>query len=142
VTLDVTSRSNWTGIHFADGKVRDAPGDVDLMARRHHVRAPGGAIQLGDIPLAEATLPEDPQWEIDETHDGQILNPAFGKWYAYSYFTHMLDPIPLTYAVRSASGDHVVFVRIVSYYCKPEGSGCLTLRYRLGPSLSAPADPS
>lgn len=133
VTLDVKSRHQWTGFSFSTGKKLTELDPADLLGRRHHVRAPGGAIRLGDIPLEEATLPETVVWQMDEGDADQVLNPAFGKWYTYSFFTHMLDPIGRTYAIRQAQAGRVVFVRIESYYCKPEGSGCLTLRYRLGP---------
>jgi hypothetical protein len=135
VTLDVKDRHQWTGFSFSTGKRLQEVDPADLLGRRHHIRAPGGAIRLGDVPLEQATLPEEVVWEFDETEGDQIINPAFGKWYTYSYFTHMLDPIHQTYAVRLANGGRVVFVRLENYYCKPEGSGCLTFRYRLGPEV-------
>ena len=93
-------------------------------------------MRLGDVPLEEASLPSEIVWEFDKTDGSQTYNPAFGKWYTYSYFTHMLEPISQTHAVRTADGSRVVFVRLENYYCKPEGSGCLTIRYRLGPQLN------
>ena len=135
-TLDVKDRHTWTGFSFLTGKRLTEIDPADLLGRRHHLRAPGGAMRLGDVPREEASRPSEIVWEFDKTDGSQTYNPAFGKWYTYSYFTHMLEPISQTHAVRTADGSRVVFVRLENYYCKPEGSGCLTIRYRLGPQLN------
>jgi hypothetical protein len=131
ITIDVGDRHEWAGLNFMQGKRLDKESSADLLARRYLIRAPGGAINLGDVPLEDAHVEPNADWKIDKDNNGEIMNPAIGKWYSYSYWTHLLDPHPLTYAVRMADGSGVAYMRIVSYYCKPEGTGCLTLRYRL-----------
>jgi hypothetical protein len=44
--------------------------------------------------------------------------------------THALEPRGHAYAVRRLLGGTAI-TTTVSYYCQPEGSGCLTIRYAL-----------
>ena len=81
------------------------------------------------VSRLEARLPENPAWRGDEEVDGELRNPALADWYRYSYWTHRLRSRGRTHAVRMRSGG-VAYLRLESYYCKPEGSGCLTFRYR------------
>ena len=138
ITIDVSDRHEWAGINFSMGKRLDEKNTADLLGRRYLIRAPGGAINLGEVSLEEAHVESDAEWRIDKDNNGEVMNPAIGKWYSYSYWTHLLDPHSLTYAVRLADGSGVAYMRIVSYYCKPEGTGCLTLRYRIESWPKAP----
>lgn len=128
ITLDAQGNKDWTSFSFGRGKVGVAPADV--LVQRSIFRAPHGAIDLGEVPLASAKLPENAEWVSDRENDGALQNPAIGKWYSYSYWTHLLSPRGHTYAVRRADGG-IAYFRITSYYCSPEGSGCVTLNYRL-----------
>jgi hypothetical protein len=94
------------------------------------LRAPHGAIDLGRVPLESAHVEPGAAWKDDAQIGGELQNPALRRWYSYSYWTHDLRPLGSTYAVRLAGGGTAYF-QIASYYCKPEGAGCLTLRYRL-----------
>lgn len=129
VTLDSSDVAQWVGFDFATG--HRVPADwVDLAVRRQSLRAPRGAVDLGYISLATATLPQDPAWQGDERVNGVRHNPILSAWYDYSLWTSLLRSKQHTFAVRTRNGG-VAYVQIRSYYCKPQGSGCLTLRYRL-----------
>src|SRR5206468_11351066 len=108
---------------------RVEPAAADLLVRRYVVQAPHGALDLGAVPLADAQMPAAPQWFADTRLAGELQNPAFAHWYQYSYWTHVLTSRDNTYAIRMADGG-AALLRIRSYYCAPEGSGCLTLQYR------------
>jgi len=138
ITIDVSDRHEWAGINFSQGKRLDEESSADLLGRRYLIRAPGGAVNLGNVSLEDAKVESDAEWKIDKDNNGEIMNPAIGKWYSYSYWTHLLDPHLFTYAVRLADGSGVAYIRIVSYYCVPEGTGCLTLRYRIESWPNAP----
>lgn len=131
ITLDVRTAERWVALDFGQKRAHD--GDPDILVQRSVFRAPKGALDLGAVPLAEATLPgpiDGADWQGDRQIDGKLQNPAIGRWYAYSYWTHLLKSRGHTYAVRR-SGGSVAFFRVVSYYCLPESSGCMTLEYRL-----------
>ena len=75
-------------------------------------------------------LPTGARWVEDSKYKGQVQNEALADWYTYSGMTHVLKANKKANAIRLKSGG-VAYFQILSYYCKPEGSGCLTLRYRL-----------
>jgi hypothetical protein len=129
VTLDVSSPRAWVGFALERGERVPAP-EADLAARRNVLRARHGAVDLGRVPLQEAVVPESVAWRSDADLDRSSRTDVPGRWYAYGYLTHLLTSKGRVYAVRCASGA-VAYVRVESYYCEPEGSGCLTLRYRL-----------
>ena len=84
ITVDVSDRHKWVGINFGSGKQLKEVNSADILARRYLIRAPGGAIDLGDVPLEEARVDSSADWKIDKDLNGEIMNPAFGKWYSYS----------------------------------------------------------
>jgi hypothetical protein len=55
-------------------------------------------------------------------------NPALERWYDYSWTSHVLEPKPVVYAVRTADG-RFAKLQILGYYCPGARPGCLTLRY-------------
>jgi hypothetical protein len=142
VTLDTSDSRHFVPFDLATGQVRPiAASDVqrregaglpDLMLRRYSLRAPHGALRLEGQSLSEARLPSVPAaaWKLDEELGGQLQNPVLKDWYRYSYWTHVLRSRGDVYAVRLASGG-IAYLKILGYYCEPEGSGCLTLQYRL-----------
>jgi hypothetical protein len=129
VTIDAQNNKAWIPFSFAEGK--PFVGEPDVLVQRHVFQAPEGALDLGPVTLAEAKLPANADWTSDRAKDGVTQNPALDRWYTYSYWTHLLRPKGHTYAVRRAGGAGVAFFRVVSYYCVPDGSACLTLEYRL-----------
>lgn len=130
-TLDVSHGTEWVSYDLDAGRRVADPAGADLIVRRFWMRAPGGAIDLGEVPLAEARIAPDPAWVLDRPVDGIPQSAALAGWYRYSYLTHLLVSRGHTFAVRRVPSNGVAYVRFDSYYCEPEGTGCLTLRYRL-----------
>jgi len=130
-TLDARDGSTWKGFDLLAGRVADA-GASDVAFRRTEASAPHGAIDLGATDLATARVPDGAEWLADSGSKASPRSPAFGKWYAYSYTTHLVRPNGHVIAVRCSNGT-VAFVRIDGYYCEPDGGGCVTLTWRLAP---------
>ena len=102
----------------------------DIGFRRNHViTAPGaGALDLGVLSLDSiADVPLDGY--AATTFGADTVNPAIGKWYAYSMWSHLLTSNRHVYAVRTADGRFVLF-EILAYYCREVGSACYTMRYK------------
>jgi hypothetical protein len=131
VTLDAADRQDWSGFSLGAGKSDEAAGvPADLYVRRYVLRAPLGAADLGEVPLESASLPAGLELVPDELVDGALQNRVLTGWYSYSYWTHLLRSKEHTYAVKLMGGGHA-FVRILSYNCASDGTGCLTFQYRL-----------
>ena len=97
---------------------------------------PGGAFDLGEVPLEMASPPASVAFAVDVLggDDDEPENPALGRWYSYSFISHIVSVKPNTYLVRTG-GSHDALVQFDSYYCKDEESGCITFRYRLIPEV-------
>jgi len=130
ITIDARTTGHWTGADLGAGREIAASPKADLFVKRHFIRAPAGALDLGDVKLAEAKLPPEPKWAQDARIKGEQQNQALSDWYDYSSMTHVLKAKKRTYAIRLVAGG-IAYFRIVSYYCDPEGSACLTLHYRI-----------
>ncbi|MEE8375009.1 MAG: HmuY family protein [Acidimicrobiia bacterium] len=149
-TLDATSRDDWVLFDFDTGRVLD--GDLssshwDMAFRRTKLltnsgvtnpSGPGGAFDLGDVPLEVASPPESVAFVVDSLggdDDDEPENVAIGRWYSYSFIAHIVSVKPNTYLVRT--GDELdALVQFDSYYCEDEEAGCITFRYRLIPSVA------
>ena len=139
-TIDARSRQDWVFFSFSRGMAVTSSMDAlnwDIAFRRTdnltnggetNPQGLGGAVDLGDVALAEASAPRD-GYEADATHEERGLeNPALHKWYNYNWTSHTISSKDRTYAVRTAQGD-LVLLSFVSYYCDDGSSGCVTFRY-------------
>ena len=102
----------------------------DIGFRRNHViTAPGaGAIDLGTVRFDSVT--EVPSEGYVATAFGaDTVNPAIGKWYDYSMWSHLLTSRHHIYAVRAADG-RFGKLELLSYYCRAVGAACYTVRYK------------
>ena len=131
VTLDVRDPVRWRFLDLETGSVLDAPDTAgwDLAARRFHIIAAVGIADLGVTPLDAVTDPPAAGYVANHT-GGDSANPAVARWYQYDFLSHLLEPKPNAYAIRTQEGAHAIF-RIVGYYCPELSAGCLTVRYRL-----------
>ncbi|MEE8386291.1 MAG: HmuY family protein [Dehalococcoidia bacterium] len=140
-TIDARSRENWVYFSFEEGVTLSTSQDAldwDLAFRRNDLLTNGGesnplgmggAVDLGEVPLAEAVAPSD-GFLTDATDEERGLeNPELHKWYGYSWTTHIITSKNHTYAVRTPSGD-VALLTFASYYCDDGSSGCVTFQYR------------
>ncbi len=139
-TIDARSRKDWAYFDFSRGTVVATSQenlDWDLAFRRTDILTNGGetnpdglggAVDLDEIPLEEASPPAD-GYLADATHEERGLeNPALHSWYNYNWTTHTITSKNHTYAVRTAAGE-VALLTFVSYYCDDGSSGCITFRY-------------
>ncbi len=143
-TVDARSKEMWMYFDFSRGSVVrvDNPktDDWDLSIRRHVIRSNGGATnRAGQAALfaiedqnfsAIASVPEEAEFVSDVSAKKRLhpYSPVVDKWYNYSYTTNVLLPKPMIYLVRTRDGKYAK-MRIVSYYCKGNISGCMTIEY-------------
>lgn len=132
VTLNTSDQDVWVPFSFELGQAVPEGAASDVLIRRHYWQAPAGAASLDAQPLMTADVPDEIDWTADGLTDGFGVNPVLLKWYNYSYWTHLLESKHEIYAIRlRGDADRAALVRLESYYCAPEGSGCMTFRYRL-----------
>lgn len=144
-TVDATSTRDWVFFDFEEGGVVESEfvsSDWDVTFKRTKVltnsgvtneSGPGGAFDLGEIALETADPPSSAAFAVDVLggdDDDEPENPAIGRWYSYSFITHIVDVKPNMYLVRTG-GNRDALVQFISYYCEDEESGCITFRYRL-----------
>ena len=130
LTFDVSDRDTWISVDLGQGKVVEASEPADLRVRRYTFQAPQGAARLKAKDLSHEPPAKDLKYDRDVLVDGEFQSPALDRWYEYGLQSHLLSPKQETYAVRRAHGGTAT-IQVVSYYCEPEGSGCMTLRYLL-----------
>ncbi len=151
ITLDAVSMDTWVLFDLVEGRIVD--GDFssegwDLAFRRTKLltnsgvtnpTGPGGAYDLGEVPLEEATVPGAVSFVVDHLggeDEDEPENEQIGHWYSYSFISHIVSTKPNTYLVRTGeSFDALVYFD--SYYCDDEESGCVTFSYRLVPAVAA-----
>ncbi len=127
-TVDASDPDVWRRFDFSRGAMVDS-GGWDIALRRSHVAAGQrvGLIDLGPLPFD--SVPEVPaQGYVIAAATADTSHPAVGKWYDYSYLSHLLTSKRHVYAVRTADGRYAKF-EIMSYYCADVGSACITFRY-------------
>ena len=59
---------------------------------------------------------------------GDTTNAAIERWYDYNWTSHILEPRPTVWAVRTADGRYAK-LRILGYYCPGPLAGCLTFEF-------------
>lgn len=147
-TVDARNPDVLVLFDFTDGSVfggdASEPG-WDLAFRRTKLltnsgvtnpSGPGGAADLGELPLGEATVPASVVFSVDVLggdDEDEPENPAAGGWYTYSFISHIVSAKPNTYLVRTGE-DMDALIQFDSYYCDDEESGCITFRYTLVPA--------
>ena len=148
-TLDARSLGDWVLFDFETGRVLDrdfASSDWDMAFRRTKLltnsgvtnpSGPGGAFELGEVPLEAVIPPESVTFVVDSLggDNDEPGNVAIGRWYSYSFIAHIVSVKPNTYLVRTG-GELDALVQFDSYYCEDEEAGCITFRYRLVPRVA------
>ena len=151
-TVDARSTDAWTYFDFSRGSAVEepSPAEWDIAFRRFNVvvnggpgfAGRGGALDLGETPLdSVTTLPADGY--LPSTADSSAT--AMERWYAYSWTSHLLTPLPRSWAVRTADGRFAA-LEFLGYYCPAAEPGCVTFRYRYQGSgstrlVAGPGDP-
>lgn len=138
VTLDARSSDRWVRFDLADGRIVPADEDGwDLGVRRFHVVVNGGdglpgdaaVAPAGDTALSAVRSAPDAEWRVTRADaDGELRHPLLEEWYAYDFFSHLLEARPRVWIVRSAGGE-LFKLEFLSYYCPGPEAGCVTFRY-------------
>lgn len=131
LTVDARDAARWRFIDFERRSVVVPPDTAgwDLAVRRFRIIAAAGAMDLGLRDLeAVAAAPSAGYLANDTGRD--TVNAALRRWYRYGFTSHLLEPRPSVYAIRTSEGAAATF-QILSYYCPGLEAGCLTLRYRV-----------
>jgi hypothetical protein len=134
-TVDATSADVWRYFSFGLGSVVDSATQWDLAFRRYQIIAnggpgyagQGGVLDLGPVRFDEVRAVPATGYVPTETR-GDPRNPAIASWYEYGFFSHVLQPKPRVWAVRTAAGRYAK-LEILGYYCTGGQPGCLTFRY-------------
>ena len=137
ITVNATGEDGWSFFDFSRGSVVESPGptDWDLAFLRHRIVANGGAGFAGDGGLLELSAVEyDSVSEVPSTgyvgspQPGDTTNAEIERWYSYNWTSHILEPRPTVWAVRTADGRYAK-LRILGYYCLGPQAGCLTFDF-------------
>ncbi len=136
-TVDAREETGWRYFDFSVGAEVFEPGPTewDLAFRRFNIIANGGAGFFGSAgirdlgPVSFDSLVAVPLDGYTVTTAGRdSVNAAIGRWYSYSWSSHVLTPKAHVYAVRTADGRYAK-MQIVSYYCPGALPGCVSIRY-------------
>jgi heme-binding HmuY-like protein len=127
-TLDASAGDRWRRFDFGRNSAVDSGGWDVAFRRNHLISAPGaGILDLGVVPFDSVReVPADGYVATQLQSDS--VNPAVGKWYAYSMLSHLLTSRRHIYAVRTAAGRYAK-LEVLAYYCRPVGAACYTFRY-------------
>jgi hypothetical protein len=137
VTVDASNPDQWRFFDLSRGSVVEGPGarDWDLAFRRFRVFANGGAgfagtagvVDLGNVAFdSVSVVPSDGY--VGNERAGDSTNAAMERWYVYSWTSHLLEPKPAVYAIRTADGRHAK-LQLLGYYCTGARPGCVTFQY-------------
>lgn len=127
-TVDASATARWRYFSFSRNAAVDS-GSWDIAFRRFHVIAAdrGGILDLG--PVAFDSVAELPAaGYLGNTARSDTVNPGVGKWYDYSWVTHLLTSKRHLYGVRTAEGKYAK-LELLTYYCRDVGTACITFRY-------------
>jgi hypothetical protein len=129
-TVDASNNDRWVKFDFSRNSVVDsAATDWDLGFHRNHLIAgPGAAIRdLGTVAFDSVVEAPVEGYRPNSAAPWES-NPAVGKWYNYSFISHLLTSTHHVYAVRTGDGRYAK-VELLNYYCKGVGTACITFRY-------------
>lgn len=137
VTVDASAGDRWVYFDFSRGSVVESPRSTewDLAFRRYRIIVNGGPGFAGEGGVlgfpgvhfdSLVSVPENDY--VLTRHEGDSLNAVLEKWYDYSWTSHVLEPKPAVYALRTADGRYAKF-QILGYYCPGARPGCVTIRY-------------
>ncbi|MFW6088461.1 MAG: HmuY family protein [Gemmatimonadota bacterium] len=136
VTIDARDGDRWMRLDLARGVVAEAGERWDLAVKRYRLVVNGGEGFVGtagvrrmDAAFDEVMeAPPDGYVSSHVTGGGDSVNAALDGWYAYSLFSHLLEPAPGTFVVRTHDGKYAKFA-VLGYYCPGPEPGCLTIEY-------------
>ncbi|MFW6084727.1 MAG: HmuY family protein [Gemmatimonadota bacterium] len=136
VTLDARRDDRWTRFDLARGTVAGPGEPWDLAVKRYRLAVNGGDGFAGEGGARRLDAPFDAVREAPAagyepsrvSGGGDTVNSVLDGWYGYSLFSHLLEPEPATFVVRTHDGKYAK-VGILGYYCPGPEAGCLTFEY-------------
>ena len=136
VTIDARDGERWTRFDLGRGSVADSGERWDIAVKRYRLAMNGGDGFVGvagarriDALFHEVTeAPADGYEASRVTAGGDMVNAALEGWYTYSLSSHLLQPDPATFVVRTHDGKYAKFA-VLGYYCPGPEPGCLTIEY-------------
>jgi hypothetical protein len=141
VTIDARSEDRWTFIDLEGRRITTDSAAWDIAVKRHRLAVNGGddflggagAIRLEGPFERVLAAPAEGYQASRVTGGGDTVSATLDDWYAYSFFSHLLEPEPgVTFVLRTAEGNYAK-LRVLSYYCPGPEPGCMTLEYVLRP---------
>ena len=128
-TVDASDNGAWRYFDFGVNSLADSAASWDIGFHRNHVVAgPGAGIaDLGVVPFDSVAEAPEEGYRANGRPGGES-NPAVGKWYDYSFISHLLTTRGHVYAVRTADGRYAK-LELLNYYCVGVGAACVTFRY-------------
>ena len=135
MTVDASDSEVWRFFDFSRGSVVEAPGEEewDIAFRRFQIIANGGrgmegqagATSLEDMTFESVSSVPETGYVMAERNDS--VNAVLEDWYNYSFTSHLLEPKPIVYAIRTADGRYAK-LEILGYFCVGVLPGCTTSR--------------
>src|SRR4030067_1944879 len=139
--INASSLEGWAYFDFSTGLIIKVPDQSflgwDLGLKRALIISNGGEANSkgmsGVVKLENAefdSIQEAPEsgYAVDvRVNPTETENPAFRKWYEYSYMTHILKPKKNVYIIRNAEGKYAK-MQILKYTCG-QLAGCYSIKY-------------
>lgn len=140
-TIDASSLEEWTYFDFSTGAIVKVPDpsslEWDIGFKRALIISNGGeanpkgisgALRLENAEFDSIKEAPESDYSVDvRVNPTETENPAFKKWYEYSYMTHILKPKKNVYVIRTADGKYAK-MQILKYSCG-QLTGCYTIKY-------------
>lgn len=136
ITLDARRRDVWTLFDLETGRVVTGGDAWDIGVKRHRLALNGGdgfsgsagAVRL-EVPFEEVReAPATGYTQSRVTPGGDTVHAVLDEWYTYDFFSHLLEPDAITFALRTADGRYAK-MRVLAYYCPGPEPGCMTIEY-------------
>jgi hypothetical protein len=136
VTIDARDGARWTHFEFGRRRVAAAGMPWDIAVKRYRLVVNGGEGLAGEggvsrIDSAFNDVREAPAAGYRQsrvTPGGDTVSAELDGWYSYSWFSHLLQPRPATFVLRTHDGRYAKLA-VLGYYCPGPEPGCLTIEY-------------
>lgn len=132
LTVDAGDEHRWAFVDL-DRRSIVAPPDTagwDVMLRRFHFVPAFEIRNAGRVAFDSVESHADSGF-VRSVFARDSSNPVTTRWYSYSYFSHLLEPKPDVYVLKTREGRQLK-VQFLSYYCPGNAGptpGCTTFRF-------------
>ena len=140
-TINASSLEEWAYFDFSTGTIVKEPGQFslewDLGFKRAllisnggeaNPKGMGGVVRVENAEIDSIKEAPESDYSVDiRVNPTETENPAFKKWYEYSYMSHILKPKKNVYIIQTADGKYAK-MQILKYSCG-QLTGCYTIKY-------------